>query len=161
MLAIKIHGRIRLDTPTPDAVTAAHDIPRDRETLYRDGIVGLKGAFSRDWADAMREDIMTAFWDAIRLPGGAVGRGPRRWDVEIHPEQVRGFVDLVTHPWVVGLCESVLGPDYEVVELGFDTPFQGAKAQPWHRDFPAPPLPGLGRRIATSRGRRRPRSGGG
>ena len=32
----------------------------------------------------------------------------------------------------------MLGPDYEVVELGFDTPFQGAKAQPWHRDFPSP-----------------------
>jgi hypothetical protein len=31
----------------------------------RDGIVGLNGAFSRDFAEAMREDIMTAFCDAI------------------------------------------------------------------------------------------------
>jgi hypothetical protein len=35
------------------------------------------------------------------------------------------------------MCEAVLGPDYEIVEIGFDTPFQGAKVQPWHRDFPA------------------------
>jgi hypothetical protein len=86
----------------------------------------------------MREDMMTAFWDAIQRPGGAVGRGPRRWYVEIHPQQMTGFVDLVTHPWVVAVCEAVLGPAYEIVELGFDVPFQGAQYQPWHRDFPSP-----------------------
>src|SRR3954454_25396311 len=116
----------------------AWDLAQDYDTLYRDGIVGLKGAFSRDWAEAMREDMMTAFWDAIQRPGGAVGRGPRRWYVEVHPQAVRGFVDLVTHPWVTGMCEAVLGPDYQIVEVGFDTPFQGAKNQPWHRDFPSP-----------------------
>jgi hypothetical protein len=31
----------------------------------------------------------------------------------------------------------VLGPGYQIVEVGFDTPFQGAKQQPWHRDFPS------------------------
>src|SRR3954454_1690631 len=116
----------------------AWDLAQDYDTLYRDGIVGLKGAFSRDWAEAMREDMMTAFWDAIQRPGGAVGRGPRRWYVEIHPQAFRGFVDLVTHPWVTGMCEAVLGPEYQIVEIGFDTPFQGAKNQPWHRDFPSP-----------------------
>ena len=81
---------------------------------------------------------MTAFWDAIQRPGGAVGRGPRRWYVEVHPQAISGFVDLATHPWVIGMCEAVLGPKYEIVEIGFDTPFQGAKNQPWHRDFPSP-----------------------
>ena len=119
-------------------IDPAYDISHDRSTLYRDGIVGLKGAFSRDWAEAMREDMMTAFWEAIQRPGGAVGRGPRRWYVEIHPQAFRGFADLVTHPWVTGMCEAVLGPDYQIVEIGFDTPFQGAKRQPWHRDFPSP-----------------------
>ncbi len=56
--------------------TRGFDLSADRDTLYRDGIVGLKGAFSRDWAESMREDMMTAFWEAIRRPGGAVGRGP-------------------------------------------------------------------------------------
>jgi Phytanoyl-CoA dioxygenase (PhyH) len=110
----------------------------DVVTLNRDGIVGCKGAFSRDFAEAMREDMMVAFWKAIQRPGGAVGRGPRRWYVEIHPEEFGGFVELTTHPWVVAMCRSVLGPDYRIVEIGFDTPFQGAKNQPWHRDFPSP-----------------------
>ncbi|MDB4973503.1 MAG: phytanoyl-CoA dioxygenase [Myxococcaceae bacterium] len=108
------------------------------EALRTDGITALKGAFPAAWVDQVREDMMTAFWAAIQRPGGAVGRGPRRWYVEVHPEQISGFVELATHPWVVGLCERVLGPRYEIVELGFDVPFQGAKFQPWHRDFPSP-----------------------
>ena len=107
--------------------------------LYTDGIIACKGAFSRDWASRMHEDILAAFDDAITREGGAVGRGPKRYYVEIHPEQLRGFVDLVSHPWVTAVCEEVLGPDYEIVEIGFDIPFAGAKNQPWHRDFPSPP----------------------
>ena len=114
------------------------DVAKDVETLNRDGIIGLKRAFSREWAEAMREDMMTAFWSAIQRPGGAVGRGPRRWYVEIHPQDMRGFVDLVSHPWVTAMCKGVLGPDYKIVEVGFDVPFQGAMFQPWHRDFPSP-----------------------
>ena len=125
------------------------NVDEDVATLHRDGIVGKKGAFSRDWAEAMREDMMTAFWSAIQRPGGAVGRGPRRWYVEIHPEQFGGFVELTTHPWVVAMCEEVLGPDFEIVEIGFDTPFQGAKNQPWHRDFPSPPETYRDRRITS------------
>jgi hypothetical protein len=114
------------------------DVSADRETLTRDGIVGLKGAFSRDWAERMHEDMLTGFWEAIQRPGGAVGRGPRRWYVEIHPQAFGGFADLCAHPWVVAMCLAVLGHDYKIVEIGFDTPFQGAMNQPWHRDFPSP-----------------------
>ncbi|PSK62856.1 hypothetical protein B0E53_05222 [Micromonospora sp. MH33] len=78
-----------------------------------------------------------------------MGRGPERWYVEIHPEQLRGFVDLVTHPWVVSVCRAVLGPDYEIVELGFDIPFPGAVTQPWHRDFPMPEETRLRRRLTS------------
>jgi hypothetical protein len=114
------------------------DVGGDVATLYRDGIVGRPGAFPREWVDALREDMMTAFWSAIQRPGGSISRGPRRWYVEVNPEQISGFVDLVTHPWVTSLCRAVLGDDYRVVEIGFDVPFQGAKDQPWHRDFAAP-----------------------
>lgn len=115
-----------------------NDIAAHVKALYSDGITALRGAFSREWVERVREDMMTAFWSAIQRPGGAVGRGPRRWYVEVHPEEISGFVDLVTHPWVTALCEAVLGADYEIVEIGFDVPFQGAKFQPWHRDFPSP-----------------------
>jgi hypothetical protein len=87
------------------------DVSADRETLIRDGLVGLKGAFSRDWAERMREDMLTGFWEAIQRPGGAVGRGRRRWYVEIHPQAFGGFADLCAHPWVAacaGLCLATI-----------------------------------------------------
>src|SRR3954453_14579874 len=101
------------------------DIDAHVRDLSTDGITARKGAFTREWTEQMREDMMTAFWSAIQRPGGAIGRGPRRWYVEVHPQQISGFVDLVTHPWVVGICENLLGPDYQIVEIGFDVPFQG------------------------------------
>jgi ectoine hydroxylase-related dioxygenase (phytanoyl-CoA dioxygenase family) len=106
--------------------------------LDGDGIAALRGAFARDWVHRVREDLEVAFADAIARPGGAVGRGPHRYYVEIHPEALRGYVELATHPWVIAVCETILGPDYEIVELGFDVPFPGAMNQPWHRDFPSP-----------------------
>lgn len=124
---------------TATARGAVADVTTDLETLQRDGIVARRGAFDRGWVDAMREDMMTAFWAAIQRPGGTIGRGPRRWYVEMHPETLRGFVGLVSHPWITAMSAAVLGDDYRFVEVGFDVPFQGAKNQPWHRDFPSPP----------------------
>ncbi len=134
-------------TPRPSA--AAQDRDAIVQGLTTDGIIACKGAFSRAWVERMREDIEVAFDEARRRPGGAVGRGPNRYYVEIHPEQLRGFVDLVTHPWVTSVCESVLGPDYEIVELGFDIPFEGAMTQPWHRDFPSTPETFRDRRLTS------------
>src|SRR5438132_1465518 len=51
------------------------DVIEDITTLQRDGIAAKKGAFSRDWVEQLREDMTTAFWEAIQRPGGAVGRG--------------------------------------------------------------------------------------
>src|SRR3954468_7021267 len=133
MAATQLRPKIR------ETEVAESPFAEDVATLYRDGIVGLKGAFSRAFAEAMREDMMTAFWEAIQRPGGAVGRGPRRWYVEVHPQAISEFAQLVTHPWFVAMSERVLGPEYKIVEIGFDTPFQGAQVQPWHRDFPSPP----------------------
>lgn len=118
---------------------AEFDTEEIRRTLETDGIIGLKGAFTPEWVQRMREDIDAAFDEARSRENGAVSRGPERWYVEMHPEALRGFVDLVDHPWVRTVCETVLGPDYTIVELGFDVPFPGAKVQPWHRDFPSPP----------------------
>ena len=115
--------------------------------LYGDGIIGLKGGFEREWVSRMGEDLERLFEDALQRPGGTVGRGPKRYYVEIHPEGIRGFLDLVTHPWVVAVSEAVLGPDYRIVEIGFDVPGPGAAFQPWHRDFPAPPETLIGRRL--------------
>ncbi|WP_345628309.1 phytanoyl-CoA dioxygenase family protein [Streptomyces thinghirensis] len=124
--------------PGIDVVDLDIDVSGDVESLYTDGITARKGAFTQQWADQLGEDVDRAFEEARSRPGGAVGRGPNRYYVEIHPEQIRGFVDLVDHPWVRSLCTATLGPDYRIVELGFDVPLEGAVNQPWHRDFPMP-----------------------
>lgn len=115
--------------------------------LYGDGIIALRGAFAPEWADAMREDIERLFAEAQARPRGALPRGPERWYVEVHPERLRGFIDIATHPWFVAVCRAVLGPDYRIVEVGFDVPGPGALDQPWHRDFPMPEATRVGRRL--------------
>ena len=132
-------------TRTPAAI----DVTDDVAAIDRDGIVGRKAALDRGFVADLHEDLLTAFWAAIQRPRGTMNRGRRRWYVEVHPEQVRGFVDLVTHPWITTLSEAVLGRDYRFVEIGFDVPFQGARDQPWHRDFPMP-RPTLEERRLTS-----------
>ena len=115
--------------------------------LYGDGIIGLKGAFPRTWVAELREDIDRLFAAGLERPGALVGRGPKRYYAEIHPEDIRGFADLVTHPWIVAVCRAVLGPEYRIVEIGYDVPLPGAMHQPWHRDFPAPDETLTGRRL--------------
>jgi Phytanoyl-CoA dioxygenase (PhyH) len=126
---------------------AQFDIARVMSGLYGDGIISCTGAFRREWVHALREDIERHFAQAVQRPGGTVGRGPQRYYSEIHPEDIRGFVDLVTHPWVTTVCEAILGPDYRIVEIGYDVPLPGAAFQPWHRDFPAPEATLVGRRL--------------
>lgn len=115
--------------------------------IYGDGFIGLKDAFPRVWVERLREDIDILFEEARAIPGGALPRGPERYYVEVHPERVRGFVDIATHPWFVAVCEAVLGPYYRIVEVGFDIPFPGAMDQPWHRDFAVPEATTIGRRL--------------
>ncbi|MDB5235558.1 MAG: phytanoyl-CoA dioxygenase [Hymenobacter sp.] len=137
-----------METQETETITRpTYDIASIMGALYGEGIIGLKGAFSREWAQQLGEDITCLYADALQRPGGALGRGPKRHYVEIHPETIRGFVALATHPWVTAVCEAVLGPDYKIVEIGFDVPGPGAMNQPWHRDFPAPDDTIIGRRL--------------
>ncbi len=128
-------------------ITPQYDVATIMGGLYGDGIIGCKAAFARDWVAGLGADIAQLFEEARQRPGGALERGPNRYYVEIHPERLSGFVDIVSHPWVVAVCEAVLGPDYKIVEAGFDVPGPGAMKQPWHRDFPSPPETLIGRRL--------------
>jgi hypothetical protein len=129
------------------AAQPEYDVARIMGALYGDGFLGKKEAFSRQWVQQLHEDVLRLYEEALRRPGGAVGRGPKRHYVEIHPEDIRGFIDLATHPWVQAVSEAVLGPDFKIVEIGFDVPNPGAVNQPWHRDFPAPEDTLTGRRL--------------
>jgi hypothetical protein len=115
--------------------------------LYGDGIMGLKAGFAPEFIDQLGQEIQTLYQAALARPGGAVGRGRNRHYVEIHPEDISGFTDIATHPWVQAVSEAVLGPQYKIVEIGFDVPNPGALHQPWHRDFPAPDETLVGRRL--------------
>lgn len=124
-----------------------YDVATIMGGLYGDGIIACKGAFDRAWVQRLREDIDVLFDEARSQPGGALERGPNRYYVEIHPERLRGLQELLGHPWLVAVCTAVLGPDYKVVEAGFDIPGPGAMKQPWHRDFASPPETLVGRRL--------------
>jgi len=124
-----------------------HDAAAIMGGLYGDGIIAVKGAFSREFGELLGKEILTLFEQARAIEGGALPRGPERWYVEIQPERISGFVEIATHPWFIAVCEAVLGPEYKIVEIGFDIPFPGARDQPWHRDFPAPEATLRGRRL--------------
>jgi hypothetical protein len=126
--------------------TPAFDVATIMGGLYGDGIIALPGAFPREWAQRLREDIERLF-DEGQQSGALVERGPHRFYAEIHPERIRGFADIASHPWVMAACSAVLGPDYRIIEVGFDIPFPGAERQPWHRDFPSPEATRRGRRL--------------
>jgi hypothetical protein len=136
-----------LQQPSSGASLPGYDVAGIMGGLYGDGFISYKGAFSRGWVQDLNEDLLRLYEEALQRPGGAVGRGPKRHYVEIHPEDIRGFTELATHPWVVAVCEAVLGPHYKIVEIGFDVPNPGAMDQPWHRDFPAPGDTITGRRL--------------
>lgn len=133
--------------PTTQAPSRQFDTAAIMGGIYGEGIIALKSAFDREWVQELAEDIEVLFGEALKRPRGALGRGPNRYYVEIHPERVRGFLDLASHPWVVAVCEAVLGLEYKIVEIGFDVPGPGAQYQPWHRDFPAPEDTLTGRRL--------------
>lgn len=115
--------------------------------LYGDGIIGLRQAFAPGFADRMHAEIMALFDEARAIPSGTLPRGPQRWYVEVQPERISGFGEIVSHPWFVAVCEAVLGCDYRIVEVGFDIPFPGAVDQPWHRDFAMPAATTCDRRL--------------
>ena len=57
-----------IKTMSKNVATAQHyhdGLTDELSTLWRDGIVGKKGAFSREWVERLNEDMMTAFWEAI------------------------------------------------------------------------------------------------
>ena len=49
-------------------------------------VIALKAAFGVTFVEELRQDIEVLFEQALERPGGAVGRGPQRYYVEIHPE---------------------------------------------------------------------------
>lgn len=115
--------------------------------IYGDGIISLVGAYDISLIDRMRISIEKLFTEARQTENGALCRGPERYYVEVAPESIDGFIEIASHPWFLEVCDAVLGPQWNIVEVGFDIPFPGAALQPWHRDFASPRITTEGRQI--------------
>lgn len=125
-------------SPTLTMPPPALDPAAVAAVVERDGIAGLPGALDPAWVARLRADFDVVDAEARAHPGGTVGRGPHRYYFCVHPEKLSGFLDLLTHPYVTGVCDLMLGPDWRIAEVGFDVPLPGAQDQPWHRDFRRP-----------------------
>jgi hypothetical protein len=133
-------GAVMTDVQTQPLVQATGDYTPEAlsREVYEQGIAVVRGAFPREWAALLDEDLAREFSEALRTPRGVAPRGWNRYYFEPYAEKVRGFWDLVQHPVVVALSEHMFGADWQVVEFGSDIPLPGAENQPWHRDFPMP-----------------------
>jgi hypothetical protein len=121
-----------------DDADAADTVEMLAAAVLSGGIATVRSALPPSWADELAEDFDLLFSAASERPAGRIPRGRNRYYFSVHPEELRGFATLMTHPQIDGLCASLLGADYQIVEVGFDVPLPGALAQPWHRDFPVP-----------------------
>src|SRR5947209_11787731 len=120
-----------------NAETTSLDFKQLSKDIYENGITSLPNILPIRWADELDEDIGLQFMKALQIQGGegVAFRGWSRYYIELYPERLRGFVELVTNPAIVGLSREMLGDNYEIVELGADIPLPGAPDQPPHRDF--------------------------
>lgn len=117
--------------------------------IYGDGYISMANAYEVSLIGAMRASIETLYAEACQADQGILPRGPERYYVEVAPERIDGCVDILSHPWFVAVNEAVLGPEWRIVEVGFDIPFPGATTQPWHRDFRSPEATSIGRHITS------------
>jgi hypothetical protein len=117
--------------PTPAAERARR--------IERDGIVSLPGLLSPEWGEAMRADYEVLLREATGPEGGSdaiADRGTCRIYQAVFPERLRGVQELMLAPALHETLVEVLGEDFQLVEVAFDTPLPGATDQPPHRDFP-------------------------
>ena len=119
--------------------------------IYDHGVTNLPDILPVRWADELDEDVGLQFIEGLKVEGGegVAFRGWSRFYIELYPERLRGFIELVKQPAVVELSRQILGDDYEIVELGADIPLPGAPDQPPHRDFPIPDPTRLHRRLTS------------
>lgn len=134
-----------------NALSTTLDIEQLKRDLYEHGVINLPEILPVQWADELDEDIGLQFIAALKVEGGegVAFRGWSRFYIELYPERLRGFINLVSNPAVVQFSSGVLGDSYEIVELGADIPLPGAPDQPPHRDFPLPEPTRLHRRLTS------------
>src|SRR5215212_9044695 len=133
------------------ALATSLDVKKLSQEIHEHGVTNLPNILPVEWADQLDQDVGLQFIDALKVEGGegVAFRGWSRFYIELYPERLRGFLDMITHPAVVEVSRAVLGEQYQIVELGADIPLPGAPDQPPHRDFPLPDPSRLHRRLTS------------
>jgi hypothetical protein len=123
-----------------NTIATSLDFKQLSKDIYEHGTTNLPDILPVRWADDLDKDVGLQFIEALKIEGGegVAFRGWSRFYIELYPERLRGFIELVSHSAVMELSREVLGDDYQIVELGADIPLPGAPDQPPHRDFPIP-----------------------
>ncbi len=125
-----------IDGPAHLGLGTASLDPRARSaTLTENGIVALPALMSPQWALQVLEEYAPVMRDGTGPDGWVADRGRRRFYQAVHADWIPSVASLLCNPVLHRLLELQLGPDYQLVELAFDTALPGATAQPLHGDF--------------------------
>ncbi len=100
--------------------------------LSERGVVVLPGHLPADFVKELR-DAFLPILDRY-IAESDPNRGTRRHQMYLPFEPPFDDSRLWADPTVLGIVESVLGPDFECTYYGSDTPFPGSDFQPVHQD---------------------------
>src|SRR5687768_2040289 len=94
------------------------DFKQLAKDIYDHGVTNLPNILPVRWADELDEDVGLQFIEGLKVEGGegVAFRGWSRFYIELYPERLRGFIEMVTHPAIMELSREVLGEDYQIVE---------------------------------------------
>jgi hypothetical protein len=118
------------------AGTAALDAEQCSAVLSRDGIVALPQLMAPAWATEVLAEYQPVLRSGTGSDGWVADRGRHRFYQAVHGDWIPSLRFLLVNPLLDRLLTLQLGPDYQLVELAFDTALPGATAQPLHGDFP-------------------------
>ena len=106
------------------------DVLADR--LQAHGIVVLPEPLPTDFVAELRDAFQPLAEEHVS--GAEPNRGTSRHQMFLPFEAPFSDPALWANPTVLGILEHVLGPDFECIYYGADTPYPGSERQPVHQD---------------------------
>lgn len=113
--------------PTAEAKRVA-----EAEELVSAGLVVLDEALPAEFVGELRDAFMPLLEAYVDTSGP--NRGVRRHQMYLPFEPPFSDPRLWANPAVLSVVEQVLGPDFECIYYGSDTPYPGSAHQPVHQD---------------------------
>ena len=112
-----------------------NELDRLAEDLNRDGICILRGVFERSFIEEWARAFDTLFKERQNRPGGLAPREQARFYLTL--PWVKPFADerVFANPDILGVIDRVFTQEYEMVQLGVDTPLLGSDYQETHSDI--------------------------